>query len=139
MAFLRLTGRFPNQQPLELLPDVLAFVVSELALALASMVIEAYAQRQATVSAHQKQIRLHLGFRAFDPAEREALSHFLREEALHLDHLAALIAQAEAFLRDLLCCVVWFTQYPFRHVLQVKAEPDIQVAETTIEIVEEVQ
>jgi Domain of unknown function (DUF4158) len=72
MAFVRLTGRFPNQQPLELLPDVLAFVAGELALA--PMVIEAYAQRQATVSVHQEQIRLHLGFRAFDPAEREALS-----------------------------------------------------------------
>ena len=98
MAFLRLTGRFPNQQPLELLPDVLAFVASELALA--PTVIETYAQRQATVSAHQEQIRLHLGFRALGLVEREALSHFLREEALHLDHLAALVAQAEAFLRD---------------------------------------
>ena len=86
MAFLRLTGRFPNQQPLELLPDVLAFVASELALALP--VIDAYAQRQATVSAHQEQIRLHLGFRSFDLGERETLSQFLREEALHLDHLA---------------------------------------------------
>ena len=54
MAFLRLTGRFPSQQPLELLPDVLAFVAGELALA--PTVIEAYAQRQATVSAHQEQI-----------------------------------------------------------------------------------
>ena len=98
MAFLRLTGRFPSQQPLELLPDVLAFVAGELALA--PTVIEAYAQRQVTVSAHQEQIRLHLGFRAFGPAEREALSQFLREEALHLDHLAALATQAEAFLRD---------------------------------------
>ena len=98
MAFLRLTGRFPNQQPLELLPDVLAFVASELALA--PTAIEAYAQRQATVSAHQEQIRLHLGFQSFDAAAREALSHFLREEALHLDHLAALVAQAETFLRD---------------------------------------
>jgi Domain of unknown function (DUF4158) len=98
MAFLRLTGRFPSQQPLELLPDVLAFVAGELALA--PTVIEAYAQRQATVSAHQEQIRLHLGFRAFGPAERDALSQFLREEALHLDHLAAIVAQAEAFLRD---------------------------------------
>jgi len=98
MAFLRLTGRFPNQQPLELLPDVLAFVASELALALP--VIDAYAQRQATVSAHQEQIRLHLGFRSFDLGERETLSQFLREEALHLDHLAALVAQAEVFLRD---------------------------------------
>jgi hypothetical protein len=63
-------------------------------------VIEAYAQRQATVSAHQEQIRLHLGFRTFGPAEREALGQFLRDEALHLDHLTALVAQAEAFLRD---------------------------------------
>jgi TnpA family transposase len=98
MAFLRLTGRFPSQQPLELLPDVLAFVAGELALA--PTVIEAYAQRQATVSAHQEQIRLHLGFRAFGLTERDALSQFLREEALHLDHLGALVAQAEAFLRD---------------------------------------
>src|SRR5262245_58762033 len=92
MAFLRLTGRFPNQQPLELLPDVLAFVASELALA--PTVIETYAQRQATVSAHQEQIRLHLGFRALGLVEREALSHFLREEALHLDHLAALVPRS---------------------------------------------
>jgi hypothetical protein len=98
MAFLRLTGRFPNQHPLELLPDVLAFVANDLALA--PTVIEAYAQRQATVSAHQEQIRRHLGFRAFGLAERETLSQFLREEALHLDHLAALVAQAEAFLRE---------------------------------------
>jgi Tn3 transposase DDE domain/Domain of unknown function (DUF4158) len=98
MAFLRLTGRFPSQQPLELVPDVLAFVASTLALA--PTVIEAYAQRQATVSAHQEQIRLHLGFQVFGPTEREALSQFLREGALHLDHLAALVAQAEAFLRD---------------------------------------
>jgi hypothetical protein len=98
IAFLRLTGRFPSQQPLELLPDVLAFVANELALT--PTVIEAYAQRQATVSAHQEQIRLHLGFRAFSPAEREALGQFLRDEALHLDHLTALVAQAETFLRD---------------------------------------
>jgi hypothetical protein len=32
IALLRLTGRFPSQQPLALLPDVLAFVANELAL-----------------------------------------------------------------------------------------------------------
>ena len=56
MALLPLAGRFPNQQPPELLPDVLAFVANELALA--PTVIEAYTQRQATVAAHQAQIRL---------------------------------------------------------------------------------
>src|SRR5439155_5552129 len=73
MAFLRLTGRFPNQQPLELLPDVLAFVASELALA--PTVMGAYAQRQATASAHQEQIRLHPAFRPFGLVERRPLSH----------------------------------------------------------------
>src|SRR5207247_4757687 len=63
---------FPSQQPLELVPDVLAFVASELALA--PTVIEAYAQRQATVSAHQEQIRLHLGFQGFGPRSEEHTS-----------------------------------------------------------------
>src|SRR2546427_115339 len=49
MAFLRLTGRFPSQQPLELLPDVLACVARELALA--PTVIEAYAPSHATAPA----------------------------------------------------------------------------------------
>lgn len=97
MALLRRTGRFPNPQPLALLPDGLAFVASELALA--PPAIEADAQRQATVSAPQAQMRLHLGFPSFDAAAREALSPFLRAEALPLDHLAAVVAPAETFLR----------------------------------------
>jgi hypothetical protein len=98
LGFLHLTGRFPAQQPLEILGDLLAFVAQEVAED--PRVIADYAQRQATVSAHQELIRVHLGFRVFDPVEREALSHFLRDEATRLEHLPALLAQAEAFLRD---------------------------------------
>jgi hypothetical protein len=97
-AFSSFTGRFPTQQPLEILGDLLAFVAQELALD--PPTIQGYAQRQATVSAHQELIRLHLGFHAFDPPAQEALSRFLREEATRLEHLPALLAQAEAFLRD---------------------------------------
>ena len=43
--------------------------------------IQEYAQRQATVSAHQEHIRFHLGFRPFEPLPTEALSRFLRDEA----------------------------------------------------------
>jgi hypothetical protein len=53
-------------------------------------VSEAYAPRQATVSAHQEPIRLHLGFRALGLVEREALrgypetfSHRHREITQH--------------------------------------------------------
>jgi Domain of unknown function (DUF4158) len=98
LGFLQLTGRFPTQQPLEILGDLLAFVAQELALE--ATAIQDYAQRQATVSAHQELIRLHLGFHMFDPPAQEALSRFLREEATRLEHLPALLAQAEAFLRD---------------------------------------
>jgi hypothetical protein len=56
MGFVRLTGRFPAQQPLEILDDLLAFVAHEIDLDVT--LIKEYAQRQATVSAHQEQIRL---------------------------------------------------------------------------------
>jgi len=98
MGFLQLTGRFPLQQPLEILGDLLAFVAQELALD--PTAIADYAQRQATISAHQELIRLHLGFRPFAVAERDALSRFLLQEATRLEHMPALLAQAEAFLRD---------------------------------------
>jgi TnpA family transposase len=98
LGFLHLTGRFPTQQPLEILGDLLAFVAQELALDPIAM--QEYAQRQATVSAHQELIRLHLGFGAFDTTACDALSRFLLEEATRLEHLPALLAQAEAFLRD---------------------------------------
>ncbi len=98
LGFLRLTGRFPTPQPFELLDDLLVFVASEVALDPAS--IQDYAQRRQTVSEHQQLLQLHGGFRPFGPEERHALRHFLLEEAMRLEHTPALVAQAEAFLRD---------------------------------------
>jgi len=98
LGFLRLTGRFPAQQPLELLDDLLGFVAHEVALDPA--LIQDYAQRRQTVSEHQQFLTLYLGFRPFGPAERDALGRFVRDEALRLESTPALVAQAEAFLRD---------------------------------------
>jgi hypothetical protein len=98
MGFLRLTDRFPTQQPLEILDDLLAFVAHELAIDPAA--IQDYAQRQATVSAHQDHIRFQLGFRPFDAAARDALNRFLLEEATCLEHTPAFLARAEEFLRN---------------------------------------
>jgi uncharacterized protein DUF4158 len=98
MGFLRLTGRFPTQQPLEILDDLLDFVAHEFAMDPAG--IQDYAQRQVTVSVHQEHIRFHLGFRPFDASARAALSRFLLEEATRLEHTPAFLARAEEFLRD---------------------------------------
>lgn len=98
MGFVRLTGRFPRQQPLEMLDALLAFVASELAID--PTAIQDYAQRQATVSEHQGHLRLYLGFHPFGPTEREALCHFVLDEASRLEHTPALLARAQEFLRD---------------------------------------
>lgn len=98
MGFLRLTGRFPAQPPLEILDALLAFVASELAID--PTTIQAYAQRRQTISAHQEHVRLHLGFRWFGLTERERLSAFVYDEATHVEHTSARLARAEEFLRD---------------------------------------
>jgi TnpA family transposase len=96
MGFMRLTGRLPSQRPLEILDELLAFVAHEVALE--TTLIHDYAQRQATVSAHQEHIRLYLGFRSFGRAEQDELRRYVLSEASRLEHLSALRAQAEAFL-----------------------------------------
>jgi hypothetical protein len=83
MGFMRLTGRLPSQQPLEILDDLLAFVAHEVSLD--ATLIHDYAQRQATVSAHQEHIRLYLGFRPFGSAEQDELRRYLLNEASRLE------------------------------------------------------
>jgi uncharacterized protein DUF4158 len=56
LGFLRLTGRFPAQPPLELLNDLLVFGAQEVALAPA--LIQDYAQRRQPVSEHQQLLAL---------------------------------------------------------------------------------
>ena len=51
LGFLRLTGRFPAQQPLERLDALLVFVAQEGARA--PVLIQDYAQRRQTVAEHQ--------------------------------------------------------------------------------------
>src|SRR5215510_7813661 len=97
MGFVRLTGRFPAQQPLEMLHDLLVWVAQEVGIDPSA--IEAYAQRRQTVSEHQLLLQGYLGLRPCGPAERALLGRYLREEALRLESTPALSAQGEAFLR----------------------------------------
>lgn len=98
MAFVRLTGRFPAQQPLELLEDLLTFVAAELDLDKGK--IENYAQRQATASEHQEQIRSYLGLSRMEAEESELLRQYLFKEACRLEQTSALRAKAQQFLQE---------------------------------------
>ena len=100
LAFVRLTGRLPQQRPFEVEPDVLRHVARQLRLEdNAGALAARYAARQPTVSAHAEAVRLHLGVRPFGPDERDALEAFIRGEAAHMERPAGLVARAEEYLR----------------------------------------
>ncbi|MEE8250767.1 MAG: Tn3 family transposase [Gemmatimonadales bacterium] len=100
LAFLRLMGQLPRQQPLEIARDLLRYVAHQLGFDdQAHDLIERYAGRQPTISAHAEQVCLYLGMRSFGPAEREALRMQIHDEAQHLEQTAGLVARAEEFLR----------------------------------------
>ncbi len=69
IAFIRLTGRAPGQQPFEILEDLVGYVATELNANPRDL--DLYARRQPTLSAHLERVREHLGLTAFSqPALR---------------------------------------------------------------------
>ena len=63
IAFIRLTGRAPGQQPFEILEDLVGYVATELNANPRDL--DLYARRQPTLSAHLERVREHLGLTAF--------------------------------------------------------------------------
>ena len=69
IAFIRLTGRAPGQQPFEILEDLVGYVATELNANPRDL--DLYARRQPTLTAHLERVREHLGLTAFSqPALR---------------------------------------------------------------------
>ena len=83
IAFIRLTGRAPGQQPFEILEDLVGYVATELNANPRDL--DLYARRQPTLSAHLERVREHLGLTAFSqPALRTRIRRgLLKGEQLH--------------------------------------------------------
>ena len=64
VAFVRLFDRFPQQQPFELLEELVCFSAAQLGLD--AGLIELYRKRQPTISEHQQTIADYLRLRPFD-------------------------------------------------------------------------
>jgi hypothetical protein len=79
VTFVRLLGRFPQQQPFELFEELVCFSAAQLGLD--AGLIELYRKRQPTISEHQQTITGYLRLRPFDDAEAAQLEQFLFEEA----------------------------------------------------------
>jgi hypothetical protein len=67
VAFVRLLGRFPQQQPFELFEELVCFSAAQLGLD--AGLIEFYRRRQPTISERQQTITDYLRLRPFDDAE----------------------------------------------------------------------
>lgn len=98
LGFVRLANRFPAQRPFEIDDELLTFISVQLDTP--SSLIQAYLQRQPTVSEHQERIRIYLQLRRLGDSEMAALKQFLFEEACRLEQTNALMARAEQFLRE---------------------------------------
>ena len=96
LTFVRLLGRFPIQEPLEIIEEILAFAAIHLAVDIQHC--EQYGGRQQTVSAHQESIRQYLGLQSFHTATDE-VEAFLLKEACQIEQTAALLTRLKAFLK----------------------------------------
>jgi uncharacterized protein DUF4158 len=80
VAFVRLFDRFPQQQPFELIEELVCFSAAQLRLD--ARLIELYRKRQQTITGY-------LRLRAFDNAEAARLEQFLFEESCRLEQASA--------------------------------------------------
>ena len=98
LAFVRLSNRFPTQQPMEILSAVLDYAGVQLSIS--PGLIQDYALRQPTIAEHRQRIIRYLGLRYFENADHQLLAEFLFTEACRLEQTGQLITQAKKFLRD---------------------------------------
>jgi TnpA family transposase len=98
LAFVRLVHRFPEQQPLEIVDELLLYVGIQLDIP--AEAIETYQQRQQTLAEHRSAILNYLELRRLGEYEIEMLEGFLFEVACRLEQTGPLMVQAKQFLKE---------------------------------------
>ena len=98
IAFVRLLNRFPTQQLFEIVDEIVSYIA--LQLRVSATLIESYADRQPTISEHQRTIRDYLRLQRPEGTAFSRLEEFIRDEAGRLAQTSALLAKAEQFLRE---------------------------------------
>jgi hypothetical protein len=97
VGFVRLLNRFPQQEPFEVIEELLVYISVQLELP--TTLIVAYQQRRQTVSEHQQRIMDYLHVRRFSEHDSGHLERFIFEEACRLEQTAALQARVKEFLK----------------------------------------
>ncbi|NIS38992.1 DUF4158 domain-containing protein, partial [Candidatus Saccharibacteria bacterium] len=98
LVFVRLTNRFPAQQPFEVLEDILTNVSIQLGIPVD--LIHLYTRRWQTIQQHKERICNYLGLKRFGEEVLPLVKQFIFEEACHLERVSVLLARTELFLRE---------------------------------------
>lgn len=98
LAFVRIAFRFPIQNPLEIVEELLVYV--SININIEKNVITLYKQHRETIIAHRRVITGYLKLNSFDKAMLPKVEQYLFEEACRLEQTGALLNQAKLFLRN---------------------------------------
>lgn len=98
LAYVRLYRRFPSQQPLEIIDEIVTYV--SLQLDIPSSAISIYQEQRRTIVIHQQELRAYLGVRRFGDVELDTLEAYLFDEACRLEQTGPLLTQAKRFLNE---------------------------------------
>ncbi len=98
LAFVKLLNRFPEQQPFEVIQDILNY--TSIQLGINAGLISLYPQRRQTVSEHRERIRNYLELQGFDLHIQADLKDFILELAYQMEQSSSIIAKTDQFLRE---------------------------------------
>jgi hypothetical protein len=98
LAYVRLYRRFPSQQPLEIIDEIVTYV--SLQLDIPSSAISIYQEQRRTIVIHQQELRVYLSVRRFGDVELDTLEAYLFDEACRLEQTGPLLTQARRFLNE---------------------------------------
>lgn len=98
LAFVRLTNRFPAQEPLEMMDEILTYVGVQISIP--TSFIHLYTQQRRTIVNHQQEICDYLQRRRFGESEISVLEAFLFAEACRLEQTGPLLVRAKSFLQE---------------------------------------
>lgn len=98
LIFVKLLNRFPDQQPFEVMHDILDY--TSVQLGIEANLITLYPQRRQTVSEHRERIRSYLGLQCFDPIAQSELKDFILELAYQVEESSSIIDKTDQFLKE---------------------------------------
>ena len=98
LIFVKVFNRFPQQNPLEIMEDVLSCASLQIGISIDH--IYEYQKRRATLSEHQNRLMIFLQLNKYDTRTSKVVDRFIFEEAMRFDQPSLLLNRTQQFLKE---------------------------------------